>query len=47
MDLSIDRIEKTDFSLAKIFNRAIILVRDISNLGNLIESAWSWKSRRG
>jgi len=33
--------------LAKFFNRAIITDRDISNLGNLIESAWGWKSRRG
>ena len=33
--------------LANFFNRAIIIFRDISPAGNLLESAWSWKSRRG
>ena len=32
----------------KIFQSSYIITdRDISNLGNLIESAWGWKSRRG
>ncbi len=38
---------ENEIFLKKFFNHAIITDRDISNLGNLIESAWGWKSRRG